>query len=1190
MATSEGTPTLFERSGQPVSTGPYTLRSLMEDVPLSAEGQDTNITITCVEYWDGNLYIGTSASETLHFVSLPSEAADESHSVTYILASRLELSPGVSAPGSTSTKGVQQILLLPSVNKACVRSNNVLTFYSLPELSPAFGNTKVSGCTWIGGRDLDINDNEQMGPIVIMICIKNRIRLVRIGEEPRLVKNIEYPGCLASARRGRFACVADAHSYALLDVDNQQKIPLFPISSLDEETEITTSGAPPDIIKTAPQVLGNPTLTRAQGDTGTCDSTTHGRSTSLGAFVGGLGRNQPASRSSSRDRTAFMSPSSAGGQRSPQQSASPIRSTSGGQSPTRISQTNDSTSKPVPGSIHNDEATQQKTTQQRPALLKPNISSPIASEFLLTTGTSLTDPGVGIFVNCDGDVVRGTLEFSQYPGTIVIDGTDPLTANTAGASEDDQEGYVLATIKRTLHGLKRNGLEIQRWDVTSEGKTWLAVPEVPRAVEDDTKAFSSDTTVGLAMTRTVQEIPFPEVGKCLRSRRLRISGSKGNEKSEYMDYRQSKLEMQNLPEDWEIARGQQEDDFARRLGKKRTRIVTWSGSSIFWVVRNPLALRLDFVIDKVLHASQESRLDQNRLVKVMREIHNQEARTETDFLSLEYIRQKISIILFADLATNRFDVNQHVNEHLFVEGGLDPRVLLSMVPLLRKDIVEGPKGIWIYAGLVALMERQLLVSSITLEPDEILSRPEEFDLLGLTRRYLTIWRQRKGFGSIADETQVFSTVDAALLHVLLYQDQQSLGGPGGSSTIRAELYAVIDNDVDCFDRAVELLERFHRLYVLSRLYQRRKMAGKVLATWRRIIDGEQDDGGELDDGENEVRKYLVKIRDLSLVEEYGTWLARRNPTLGVQIFTDDQSRVKLSPNQVVQLLRSRAPDAVKVYLEHLVFGKKNVQYANDLISYYLDSVLEVLSTSETARSILAQSYESYRALHPPKPTYRQFIIDNAIPESWWHDRLRLLELLGGSHGAGFSYDIPEILQRIEPFEDALVPETIILDGRQGRHHQALRLLIHGLGDYHTAINYCLLGGSSIFHPTSGRVDSLSIPSREEQATLFKSLLSEFLRIEDVSDRVERTSELLERFGTWFDVAYVLGLIPDSWSVELVSAFLISSFRQLVHDKSEAMITKALSGAENLKISADLIEKYENLGPQVEALKPPISTS
>lgn len=161
-----------------------------------------------------------------------------------------------------------------------------------------------------------------------------------------------------------------------------------------------------------------------------------------------------------------------------------------------------------------------------------------------------------------------------------------------------------------------------------------------------------------------------------------------------------------------------------------------------------------------------------------------------------------------------------------------------------------------------------------------------------------------------------------------------------------------------------------------------------------------------------------------------------------------------------------------------------------------------------------------------------------------------------------------------------MPESIILDGRQGRHRQALRLLIHGLGDYHTAVNYCLLGGASIFHPSSGS-GSTPAPSQKEQAVLFGYLLTEFLRIEDPSDRLERTSELLERFGLWYDIRDVLELIPDSWSVELVSGFLVSSFRQLIHERREVTVTKALRGAENLQIAAAFIEKCSERGPQIE---------
>ena len=167
-----------------------------------------------------------------------------------------------------------------------------------------------------------------------------------------------------------------------------------------------------------------------------------------------------------------------------------------------------------------------------------------------------------------------------------------------------------------------------------------------------------------------------------------------------------------------------------------------------------------------------------------------------------------------------------------------------------------------------------------------------------------------------------------------------------------------------------------------------------------------------------------------------------------------------------------------------------------------------------------RSYESYRALRPPRPTYREFIIENALDEGWWDDRLRLLQLLGGSHGVAGAYDVTHALTRLEPFEKELVPEMIILDGKQSRHQSALRLLTHDLGDYDSGINYCLLGGAGIFHPTFGVKPADSTPSHDEQVALFHHLLLEFVRIEDESDRIEQTSRLLERFGRWYDVPTV----------------------------------------------------------------------
>lgn len=173
-----------------------------------------------------------------------------------------------------------------------------------------------------------------------------------------------------------------------------------------------------------------------------------------------------------------------------------------------------------------------------------------------------------------------------------------------------------------------------------------------------------------------------------------------------------------------------------------------------------------------------------------------------------------------------------------------------------------------------------------------------------------------------------------------------------------------------------------------------------------------------------------------------------------------------------------------------------------------------------------------------------------------------------------------ILSRLQPYEQELVPEMIILNGRQGRDQEALRLLTHGLGDFNTAISYCLYGYSSIFRPiTAGGppVSQADMPTREEQSRLFNFLLQEFLHIDDLSQRVERTSELLERFGGWFDVGDVLALVPDEWSVDVFSGFLIQALRQLVRQKTESEIVKALSDAQNSQMSSELVEKRDKLG-------------
>jgi len=124
-------------------------------------------------------------------VQIPPDPSDESDAPSYILASRL--APAYSESSTLDRPGIQQILLLPAANKACVLCNSTVTFYSLPELTPVFENQKVAGSNWIGGLDLNRtqDDNRYDGkirPVMALLSVRRKIRSVRIGEEARQTK------------------------------------------------------------------------------------------------------------------------------------------------------------------------------------------------------------------------------------------------------------------------------------------------------------------------------------------------------------------------------------------------------------------------------------------------------------------------------------------------------------------------------------------------------------------------------------------------------------------------------------------------------------------------------------------------------------------------------------------------------------------------------------------------------------------------------------------------------------------------------------------------------------------------------------------------------------------------------------------------------------------------------------------
>ncbi|KAI1751645.1 hypothetical protein F4782DRAFT_181574 [Xylaria castorea] len=1181
-----------------LGTGPYVLRTLFADVPLSEDGSSDDIKINCVEYLDRNLYIGTSDSELLHFFQIPPDPADQSGVPTFILASRLR--PAFSEPAGASNAsrpGVQEILLLPSVGKACVLCNSTVTFYSLPELSPVFGTLQVKNCGWIGGVDLNQSPRET-DTATVLLSLSRKIQVVRIGDDARVIKNIDFTGSRLSIRRDTIVCVADSRTYALLEIDRQLKIPLMSISSLDETQPGTIVGQVQDISGSAGGgLLRSNSSTQARTQTEGPEPHAHRRGTSLGNLISSVNRRQEQHVADTEEPgSAPITP--------PESVASPGP-------PEAV---------PAAQPSGPDGATEGRPTRVHapaPTFLKPHIVSPTPEEFLLVTGTSPLEPGIGIFVNTEGEPTRPTVEFDRYPRQIVVDGV-----SLDLPSDPEEERFVLASMSKELADGIHNGLEIQRWDAGAAEneplKYWLEPNQdtidkikIPRPLGVRSLLGANDTCFQEIVDRLCKRrfTPFPSGHIDVSSMTLKsvdsrtaLSMERMSKEKELFDRDNDSQDDESLPEGWQATRNTEEEEFARRLAGTTARLAVWSGPHIWWAIRNPLILQLDAQLEAVSTTSNETSLKRRELFKIINSFRGRDARSELEFLTFSYIRQQVGVMLlisFLESANNSFtEPELQAMEEALVDSQIDPRVVLSIIPGVRNEVIETRRGIWIFGGVKMTAERFISGRDFDNSVHTTLSALTQ-TVLQFLRRFLSTWRRKKGFGSVSDENEVFRTVDAALLAVLLELDQHSPPGLAKGRSIRAELYELVDGGVDCFGRAETLIESYHRLFVLSRLYQSRKMAQEVLETWRRIIEGERNEGGEFEDGELRVREYLTKISNQALVQEYGIWLANRNPKLGVQVFAGDRGKgPKFEPTYVVELLRADAPEAVKYYLEFLVFGKGHTIYVNELITYYLDVVVNHLQTSSTARNGMLSTYDAYRALQPPKPTYRQFLTDNAPPDDEaWHSRLRLLQLLGGK----YDYDSSAIRNRIASLssvaEDLLVPETIILDGRERNHENALRLLVHRLGDYDTAVAYCFRGGASVYSiyqaetrnasPTSPedvrapRRRESAPPTQNEQARLFRALLGEFLQLEDISDRVEQTGLLLEKFGGWFDVNDILSVIPDSWSVDLIAGFLIKALRQIVVEKSETSIARALSSAQNLKIQHELIVRIEEKGPSIE---------
>nr|XP_005307047.1 transforming growth factor-beta receptor-associated protein 1 [Chrysemys picta bellii]XP_042710441.1 transforming growth factor-beta receptor-associated protein 1 [Chrysemys picta bellii]XP_042710449.1 transforming growth factor-beta receptor-associated protein 1 [Chrysemys picta bellii]XP_042710456.1 transforming growth factor-beta receptor-associated protein 1 [Chrysemys picta bellii] len=332
------------------------------------------------------------------------------------------------------------------------------------------------------------------------------------------------------------------------------------------------------------------------------------------------------------------------------------------------------------------------------------------------------------------------------------------------------------------------------------------------------------------------------------------------------------------------------------------------------------------------------------------------------------------------------------------------------------------------------------------------------------------------------------------------------------------------------------LEKHKKYFALGLLYHYNGQDAAALQLWVKIVNGDVQDSTRSDLYEYIV-DFLTFCSDQELVWKYAEWVLQKSEEVGVQIFTkrpledqiftkrplEDQGKNSFNPDNVMNCL-NKYPKSLVKYLEYLVLDRKikKEKYHTHLAVLYLEAVLQLKSVTTDNCAELTETQTKLRSLLQKSDFYRIHLILDKIKGTDLH------------------------------------MERAILYGKLEEHDKALHILVHELKDFSAAEDYCIWSS-----------ESKDLPYRQR---LFHMLLLVYLNPGSSDcELVMAAVDLLNNHAAEFDAARVLQLVPDSWSVQLLSPFLTRAMRESIHTKRMTQITLGLAKAENLIYKHDKVK-------------------
>nr|XP_046269664.1 transforming growth factor-beta receptor-associated protein 1 isoform X2 [Scatophagus argus] len=309
------------------------------------------------------------------------------------------------------------------------------------------------------------------------------------------------------------------------------------------------------------------------------------------------------------------------------------------------------------------------------------------------------------------------------------------------------------------------------------------------------------------------------------------------------------------------------------------------------------------------------------------------------------------------------------------------------------------------------------------------------------------------------------------------------------------------------DHCVPILEQHNRFFALGTLFQSHGNQIEAIQTWLKISDGIHKDPSCSDVYEHIVWT-LSQLQNREAVLTFADWTLTRNQEIGVQIFIERPAEDCIETQDILDFLE-KYPLALLLYLEFLIhdLNSEEERHHNRLALAYVTQTLQEKEETDLKKT------------------------RGKLQQQLWESKF---------------YDVSTVYESVKSTH--LHIEKAILLGRAGEYSQALQVLVHQEQDTQTAEAFC--------HRAAQGRDS------QFRQTLLLTLLQIYLSSKDLSSAAV---DLLNNNPQVFAAEKVIQLLPDSWSVQLVSRFLIGSLRETLHQRRMARLQKALSQAELMRL-------------------------